>query len=278
LGYDSDFYGNFNWSFLQLYCLQKDYMENKKIGLSVVIPTLNEEQRILSNVSLITSYLDEQNYDWEIIVSDNGSTDKTPDLVLNLSKKDKRIKLLTSIYKGKGPAVRRGVLEATKENILFTDADLAVPIKELNRLILWITEQNYDVAIASREGLGAFRKGEPYIRHFMGRVFNALVQTIVISGFQDTQCGFKLFKADIAKTIFDKMIVYKDFTKQPKPYVGAFDVEVLLIAKILGYKIKDVPIVWTYVPTQRISHIRDSVKMTIDIIRIRYFAVRGKYK
>jgi len=253
-------------------------MAGKKVSLTVVIPTFNEEQRIHLSLNSVVGFLEKEEIDWEIIVVDNGSSDKTKETVKDLAKNEKRIKLLVSEFSGKGPAVRMGVTNASKEFVLVCDADLATPIKEFNRLFVWIREQGYDIAIASREGLGAFRKGEPYIRHLMGRVFNAVVQTIAISGFQDTQCGFKLFKTKIAQEIFGKMIVYRDFKKETAPFLGAYDVEVLLIAKLLNYKIKDIPVTWTYVPTKRISHLKDSVKMFRDVVKIRINAIKGNYK
>ncbi|PIS23119.1 glycosyl transferase [candidate division WWE3 bacterium CG08_land_8_20_14_0_20_40_13] len=252
-------------------------MEDKKIGISIVIPTFNEEQRIIQSLELLKSYLNSNNYDWEIIVSDNGSKDKTVQLVEDHIKRNTRISILKSEFPGKGPAVRAGILASKKDFVLFMDADMATPIKELERLFIWICEQDYDVSIASREGLGAFRKGEPYIRHLMGRVFNTAVQLLAVSGINDTQCGFKLFKKEAGREIFGKLIVYRDFNEKSRPYLGAFDVEALVIANILGYKIKEVPVSWTYVPTKRISHIRDSIKMLRDVIRIRLNVVKGNY-
>jgi len=253
-------------------------MESKKIRLSVVIPTFNESQKLIQNLELIKFYLLKEGYEFEIIVSDNGSTDKTALLAKDYAKKNKFVKVLESPLPGKGPAVRNVVLGASNDYILVCDADLAAPIKELKRLFVWILEQGYDIAIASREGMGAFRKGEPYIRHLMGRIFNAVVQTIAIKGYNDTQCGFKLFKTAVAKNIFEKLLVYKDFKRTKKPYLGAFDVEVLVIANLLGYRVKEIPITWTYVPTKRISHLKDSLKMVRDVIKIKINAVRGEYR
>ena len=252
-------------------------MEKNKLGISVVIPTHNEALRIIQNIEAISLYLTQQNYDFEIIVSDNASTDNTRDRIKEYIKSHKNTSLVTSPSPGKGPAVRLGVLESTKDYILCCDADLATPIKELERLMLWLTEQNYDIAIASREGLGSLRKGEPYIRHLMGRVFNLCVRIITQLTYDDTQCGFKLFKKDVAYSIFNKLLVYKDFKTDKKAYLGAWDVEVLLIAKKLEYKVKEVPVLWSYVPTTRLSHIRDSVKMLRDIILIRLNFIKNRY-
>jgi glycosyltransferase involved in cell wall biosynthesis len=252
-------------------------MEKQKIGLSLVIPTFNEEAKIIQTLENLRFFLNENDYDWDIIVSDNGSNDKTASLVKDYQKKNSKVALIHSKYPGKGPAVRSGVLSCGKDYILVMDADMATPILELKRLFVWLLEQNYDIAIASREGLGAFRKGEPYIRHLMGRVFNTVVKFLAVSGIEDTQCGFKLFKKEVAEKVFGKMLVYRDFDKGTRPYLGAFDVEVLMIANLLGYKIKEVPVSWTYVPTKRISHIRDSLKMTRDVIKIRINAIKGYY-
>ncbi|MBU1104551.1 glycosyltransferase family 2 protein [Candidatus Parcubacteria bacterium] len=249
----------------------------KQVGVSVVIPTHNESQQIIQTIEAISLYLEQQNYDFEIIVSDNASTDGTSNRVKEYGKDHQGVRLITSPLPGKGPAVRLGVLESTKDYILCCDADLATPIKELERLMLWLREQNYDIAIASREGLGALRKGEPYIRHLMGRIFNLCVRIITLLPFNDTQCGFKLFKKEVAYSIFSRLLVYKDFKEDKKAYLGAWDVEVLLIAQSKGYKIKEIPVIWSFVPTTRLAHVRDSIKMLRDIVQVKLNFIRGKY-
>jgi len=145
-------------------------------------------------------------------------------------------------------------------------------------LLVWIEGNNYDFVIASREGLGAKRSDEPFIRHLMGRVFNLLIRIIVMINFKDTQCGFKLFKGEEARLVFSKLILFGDSAEIVKyPKVTAFDVEVLVIAKNIGLKVKEVPVAWTYVATKRVSAIRDSLLMLSEIIKIRINDLFGKY-
>lgn len=160
-----------------------------------------------------------------------------------------------------------------------TDADLATPIDEIKRLLVWLSDNDYDIAIASREGLGSKRTDEPFIRHLMGRVFNLLIKIIVGLYYKDTQCGFKLFKGDQARDMFNRLVLFGDSSKIVKyPKVTAFDVEVLVIAKNDGLKVKEIPVSWTYVPTKRVSAIRDSILMLLEISKIRLNDLLGKYK
>ena len=160
-----------------------------------------------------------------------------------------------------------------------TDADLATPIDEIKRLLVWVDNNNYDIAMASREGLGASRSDEPILRHIMGRVFNLLIKIIVGLFYNDTQCGFKLLKGDEARDIFNRLILFGDDASIVKyPKVTAFDVEVLVIAKNDGLKVKEIPVAWTYVPTKRVSAIRDSLLMLSEILKIRINDLFGRYK
>ncbi len=247
--------------------------------LSIVIPAYNEEKNIRNSLERILIFLAEQSLTGEIIVVDDGSSDKTADLVESFAKDNPQVKLQREAHRGKGAAVRSGVLSAVGDFILFTDADLAVDIKEYKRLAVWLNEQGYDLAIGSREGLGAVRRHEPFYRHLMGRVFNLSVKIFVLRGFEDTQCGFKLFKKEAAKDIFSRLVTYGE--KSPeivRASVTAFDVEVLFLAKKLGYKIKEVPVEWEHVKTRRVHPVKDSVRMFLDILRIRYNSLRGLYK
>ena len=163
--------------------------------------------------------------------------------------------------------------------ILMTDADLSTPIDEIKRFLVWLEGNNYDFVIASREGLGSDRKDEPLIRHIMGRIFNLLIRIIVGLNFKDTQCGFKLFKGDEARKIFNKMILFGDKSQVVKyPKVTAFDVEVLILAKNYGFQVKEIPVEWKYVPTKRVSAIRDSLLMLGEILKIRINDLLGLYK
>jgi hypothetical protein len=170
-------------------------------------------------------------------------------------------------------------MEASGEYIYLADADLAAPISEIKKFSVWIKEHEFDLVIASREGMGAKRVGEPFYRHVMGRVFNLVVQAVALPGIKDTQCGFKLFKASAAKDIFERLKIYGPEAKEiKKAYLGAFDVEVLFLARKLGYKIKQVPIVWTYVRTTRLNPFSDSINMAKDVVKVRINYLKGIYK
>jgi len=254
-------------------------MSKYKVDFSIVIPCYNEEQRIISTLNTIVSFMNSYNPSFEIIVVDDGSKDSSVQLIKNYISSRENIYLIENPHKGKGYAVRTGVLISVGKYILMTDADLATPIDEIKRLLIWIEDNNYDIAIASREGLGASRQDEPFLRHVMGRVFNLLIKIIVGLYYKDTQCGFKMFKGEQAREMFNRLILFGDSSKIVKyPKVTAFDVEVLVIAKNDGLKVKEIPVAWTYVPTKRVSAIRDSVLMLLEISKIRLNDLLGKYK
>ena len=251
----------------------------KKIDFSIIIPCYNEEERIISSLNTIVSFMNSYNPSYEIIVVDDGSKDGTVRLVSNYISTREDIYLIENPHKGKGYAVRTGVLMSEGKYVLMTDADLATPIEEIKRFLVWIEGNNYDFVIASREGMGSSRSDEPLIRHLMGRVFNLLIRILVGLSFKDTQCGFKLFKGDEARSIFNKLILFGDSSEVVKyPKVTAFDVEVLVLAKNFKLKVKEVPVNWTYVPTKRVSAVRDSILMLSEILKIRINDLFGKYK
>lgn len=248
------------------------------IEYSVVIPTYNEEAAITSSLTQTLNFLKSYAKSFEIIVVDDGSADDTVEKVEKYKKEHPEIKLIKNPHKGKGYTVRTGVLMAKGDYILMADADMATPIEELKRLMVWIKEHDFDIVIGSREGVGAQRHNEPYIRHFMGRVFNFIVRMLTIPNIQDTQCGFKVFKKDVAHDIFKNLVLFGPDTPETNvPRVTAFDVELLMIAKRHGYSIKEVPISWTYVPSTRVHPIRDSFMNLWDVLRVKFNDVMGKY-
>ncbi len=249
------------------------------IDYSIVIPVYNEEARATKTLTQVLSFMNTFAPAFEIIVVDDGSKDKTADLVETYIKDHPEIKLIRNEHKGKGPTVRTGVLASSGKYIYTIDCDLSTPMEELKRLSNWMIDNNYDIVIASREGLGARREGEPVYRHIMGRVFNLWVQALVLKGIQDSQCGFKLYKSEVAKSIFSDLIVYGEKTKKlASAFLGAFDVEVLFIARMRGYKIKEVPVKWVFAKTTRLNPIVDSYKMARDVLRIKILGIRGAYK
>jgi len=244
--------------------------------LSVIIPSYNEQDNLKRNVlAEVLTYLKAQTYEWEIILSDDGSTDGTPGELAKFASKDERIRVLNNPHAGKGPTVQSGMLAATGEWILFTDFDQSTPLSEIEKLMAYKNE--YQIIIGSREISGARRDQEPLHRHIMGKGFNFLVQTLAIPGIQDTQCGFKVFKNSEAKEIFSKLVVYGRKKTREDAFTGAFDVEALFLARKKGYKIKEVPITWHHNETNRVSPVKDSIRMLTDIIKVRLTDLMSKY-
>jgi len=213
----------------------------------------------------------------EILVVDDGSNDRTAQVVREIATQNPEVRLIQSEHRGKGFAVRTGVLNATGEHILVCDADLATPIEEEQKLAPYL-QDGYAVAIASREGLGARRIGEPVYRHLMGRVFNFVARAIAVGGFNDTQCGFKLFRADAARDIFASVRLYgADAAKLTGAAVTAYDVEVIFLAVKRGYKVKEVPTEWRYGSVSKVNPVRDSMRNFMDVVRVRLNDWQGKY-
>lgn len=252
---------------------------NSTIEYSVVIPAYNEADKIVRTLTQVVAFMDDFAKSYEVLVVDDGSADNTAAIVEGFSKENQTVRLIRNRHKGKGPTVWTGVMKADGEYIYMADADLATPISELKKLSLWIKEKDYDIVIASREGSGALRVGEPFYRHLMGRVFNKWVQIVALPGIKDSQCGFKLFKKNTAKEIFKKLAIYGKETKEiEKAYLGAFDVEVLYLAKKLKKRVKELPVTWSYVATTRLNPISDSINMAKDVFIVRINDLRGKYK
>jgi glycosyltransferase involved in cell wall biosynthesis len=246
--------------------------------LSVVVPAYNEEQRLPGTLTDILTYLARQPYRSEVIVADDGSTDATAALVERLMARRPTVRLLRLDHRGKGYAVRKGILAAHGAYVLFSDADLAVPIEEWEK-VERAFDEGFDVVIGSREGLGARRQGEPRYRHFMGRVFNLIVRTVAVGGIQDTQCGFKAFRAAAAQDIFKQVQLYGDSAPQVRgAAVTAFDVEVLFLARRRGYRIREVPVLWRYGTETKVDPLRDSLRNLRDVLAVRWNALRGMYQ
>jgi len=251
------------------------------IEYSIVIPAYNEADKITTTLTQIISYMRTFSNSFEIVVVDDGSKDNTADIVEKYLENNScpEIKLIRNVHKGKGPAVWAGVMNSEGDYIYTADADLSTPMTELKKLSIWIKDHNFDIVIASREGAGAQRIDEPFYRHIMGRVFNYVVQIFALPGIKDSQCGFKLFKKDAAKKVFKKLKIYGEIAKPTdKPFLGAWDVEVLYLARKLGYRIKEVPVTWVYVKTTRLSPVKDSLKMFFDVMKVRINYFKGFYK
>lgn len=245
---------------------------------SIIIPAYNEADKIISSLNKVVGYM-RTFASFEVVVVDDGSSDNTASLVEEFIKNNPEVRLVKNPHKGKGPTVLTGFREAAGDLIYMCDADLSTPMSELKKLSIWITDQGYDIVIASREGSGAVRVDEPFYRHFMGRVFNLFIRFVALPGINDSQCGFKLFKSSVIKEIASKMIVYQDSGEEiEKPFFGAFDVEMLFIGRKLGYKIKELPVLWNYVGHTGRALIFNTLRMTFDVLKIRINALKGAYK
>jgi glycosyltransferase involved in cell wall biosynthesis len=256
--------------------MAKEKVINKPY-LSVVIPAFNEETNILETLKKTESYLETRDYTYEILVVDDGSIDSTFQIAQNFAKTSKSITVQKLPHRGKAPTVIDGMRMAKGERILFTDADSATPIEEVKKLLHYINDENYDVAIGSREGTGAVRHNEPFIRHFMGRVFNLIVKILLFKGIEDTQCGFKMFTAEANKKIIPKLKIYENAKEIKHASVSAFDVEILYVAKKLDLKIKSVPVDWTYGEDTKVNNIRDSWNNFKDVVTVWNNGRKGKY-
>lgn len=247
--------------------------------LSIVVPTYNEETRINSTLRKMNEYFEKSNYqDYQIIISDDGSTDKTLEIVKKYKEIWKNLELLENKHRGKAPTVLSGLDYASGSIVAFIDADLAVDINDLDKLLTPIQNGIADVVIASREKEGAVRVNEPKTRHIMGRVFNFIVQALVLRGIDDTQCGFKAFTKEAFNDIYKNLYVFKDLDKEiDKPRVSAFDIEVLFLAKKLNYTIAEVGITWTYFGDSKVHNIKDSYYNLKDVINVWLANLKGNY-
>jgi glycosyltransferase involved in cell wall biosynthesis len=233
---------------------------------SIIIPAYNEEKRLPGTLEQLSHFLRNQPFVSEIIVVENGSGDRTLEIARRFADGHRDVHVLRSEQRGKGLAIQHGVMAARGDYMFMCDADLSMPVEEISKFLPPQLE-GLDIAIASREAPGSVRYNEPYYRHFTGRIFNALIRLLVLPGLQDTQCGFKCIRAQVARDIFP----YQTLTG------WAFDVELLYIARHHGYQIVEIPIDWYFNADSKISVIRDSLRMFLDLLRIRRNARRGLY-
>jgi len=214
----------------------------------------------------VFAYLAKQAYTFEVIVVENGSKDRTYELAQGFAQQHQNLRVIQNDQRGKGLAIQRGVQEAKGEYVFFCDADLSMPVEEIKKFIP-PQLSNVEVAIGSREAPGAVRYDEPYYRHITGRVFNTLIRLLVLPTLQDTQCGFKCIRSEVARDIFR----YQTLTG------WAFDVELLYIAMLHRYQIVEIPIDWYFNADSKISVLRDSLRMFLDLLLIRRNSRRGLY-
>ncbi|MBW4438715.1 MAG: glycosyltransferase family 2 protein [Pleurocapsa minor GSE-CHR-MK-17-07R] len=234
--------------------------------LSIIIPALNEELRLPPSLEKITAFMATQAISYEVIVVDNGSKDRTAEVVIAFAQTHPNVRLMQLKERGKGRAVKAGMLAAKGDFRFICDTDLSMPIEEIVKF-LPPQVHGYDVIIATREGKEAQRINEPAYRHLMGRVNNIIIKIMAIRKFEDTQCGFKMFTRAAAEDLFSVQLMNG---------IG-FDVEILFIAIKRGYKIREVPIIWYFDPDSRMRLVQDSLNMLREIWQIRQNWNKGLY-
>ena len=237
--------------------------------LSIIIPAYNEEQRLGATLRTILTYLARQPYPTEIIVVDDGSQDGTLRVAARFCGGNPPVRVLQNgRNRGKGFSVRQGFLHARGAYLLFSDADLSTPIEEVEKLLAAL-HTPYDIAIGSRAlPESCIEVHQPWYRENMGRFFNVLVRALVMPGIRDTQCGFKCFTQEAGLEIARRM------TRER----FSFDVEMLYLAGLLGYRVCEVPVVWRNSPQTRVHAVRDSASMFADLVAIRWNQLRGRYR
>lgn len=235
--------------------------------LSIVIPAYNEEKRISQTLLFFDKYLSKQNYDYEILVVNDGSKDKTAEVVNNFQKIIKNLYLIDNKEnKGKGAVVKQGMLQAKGDFRLFSDADGSVSIEQIEKFWPALSE-GYDIIIGSIEISGAkITEGAAWYRRFLGKWSKLLIRLVAIWEIHDTQRGFKLFTAKSAQKIFPKQTIMR----------WGFDIEILVIAKKLGFKIKEAPVVWINVGESKVS-LKSYFSTFFELLKIRQNLIKGKY-
>lgn len=232
--------------------------------LSIVVPAYNEEIRILPTLGAIAVTVAGLGIDWELIVSDDGSSDTTCELVRSLEWSN--LRLIEHPNTGKGGAVRRGVMAARGQWILFSDADNSTPIEELSRLLTSMHD-GADVVVGSRAAAGAVESNRSAVRGLVSNSLRSMVRMATGVGVRDTQCGFKLFERTAAQILFAQM----------RNEGFSFDLELLYLARKHGMLVDEVPVTWYDAPGSKVDSVRDSLRFLRDIVRIRKADLRGEY-
>ncbi|MFM8320818.1 MAG: dolichyl-phosphate beta-glucosyltransferase [Chloroflexota bacterium] len=235
--------------------------------LSVIIPAYNEERRLPDTLDQLDAFLGRQAYASQVLVVENGSQDRTLEIARQYAA---RLPYLQAIHlegRGKGLAVRHGMLAAGGAYRFMCDADLSMPVEQIARFLPPAIDPAVDIAIGSREAYGARRFDEPAYRHIGGRLVNWMIRLLVLPGLQDTQCGFKCLTAAAAEQIFRHMTLDG----------WAFDVEMLFIARRLGLQVRELPIPWYYQAESKVNAGPDTLRMLGDLLRIRRNALMGMY-
>lgn len=237
------------------------------VHLSIIIPAYNEEMRLTETLEKTAAFLQTQPYTYEVLVIENGSTDRTLEIAQSFAERYPFIKAIHEDGRGKGLAVRRGMLEAAGQFRFMCDADLSMPIEEVNAFLA-PEMSGADIVIGSREAEGAVRYNEPDTRHIGGRFVNLIIRMLALPGLHDTQCGFKMFTADAARVLFPRQTMTG----------WSLDIELLFIARRHGFTIKELGIPWYYADFSHVSPVKDGIQMVIDIANMWFNALIGKYK
>jgi glycosyltransferase involved in cell wall biosynthesis len=233
---------------------------------SVIIPARNEEHRLPDTLKQVAAYLQAQPFEFEVLVVENSSTDNTLAIAQAFAAQNPQVRVLQNTQRGKGLAVKRGMLEARGEYRFMCDADLSMPITEISKF-LPPALTGYDIVIASREAPGSIRYNEPIYRHLGGRGINLIIRLLALPGLQDSQCGFKCFTARAAEDLFRVQTLDG----------WSFDIELLFVARMRGYHLIEVPIHWYFQCESKVNAVRDALRMIRDIFTIRRNARRGLY-
>ncbi|MBN2048047.1 MAG: glycosyltransferase family 2 protein [Anaerolineaceae bacterium] len=243
-------------------------MDTTPIFLSIIFPVHNEENRLPQALDQTIRFLEQQEYASEIIVVENGSKDRTYEVACSYQDRFEHLIVLKETTRGKGLAVRSGMLKARGQYRMFCDVDLSMPIEEVSKFIPPAVPESVGVIFGSREHPDSVRYDEPAYRHYIGRIFTTLVRLTLLPEFQDTQCGFKCFRADVVEDIFPLQRITS----------MAFDAELLYIAKIHGYQLRELGIPWYFNSDSRVRIIRDSWRMAKDLFVIRRNRRLGYYQ
>ncbi len=244
--------------------------------MSLVIPAYNESDRIGNCLDQLTSWITTRPETFEIIVVDDGSSDDTAAVAERWSTRHPIITVIHERHRGKANAVLAGLSAAQGDIAGYLDVDLATPITTWDECAEAF-RAGADVAIASREGIGAIRVGEPWYRHVMGRAFNSIVRVLLLPGLHDTQCGFKFFTRHALNTILSRTTLYRNSDVVSRPRVTAFDVELLFIARRHHLRITVIPVTWTYGEHTKVNPLTDTLQNLSDVLKVRINGWLGKY-
>jgi len=241
--------------------------DSRRIQLSIIVPSFNEEQRLPPSLDRIAAYIAASRRCTEVLVVDDGSSDRTAEVAAAYADRIASLRVLKNgKNRGKGYSVRHGMLEAKGEQVLFTDADLSAPIDEADKLLSAL--QDFDVALGSRAmDRSLIKVHESAFREFAGIVFNKIVRIVLRLPFVDTQCGFKAFRRERCQIIFEQQRIER----------FGFDPELLYLARHHGLKAVEIPVHWSHSPATKINMMRDSVLMFVDVFTIRWNSICGRY-